>query len=286
MPVLNPSADPVEENVPEGLVEAGSYATHADAFQHSLVVLAMGSAAWLAEEGPRHRLLVETAALPAAREQLARFDRESTRWPPAPFTDAPALAQAEVLTPLLWSAGLLAFFSFQMRHPEWVRWGAMDAEAVFGRGEIWRAATALLLHGDAAHVVSNALGGIFVLSALLTTVGRLRGWLLLGLASVAGNLAVGAVNYGREYRSLGASTALFAALGLLTGRAVRVVARASGPRRWTAMLLPAAAGFVMLALYGAGGTQVDVPAHFTGFVAGLVLGFFAGVPRNREPKAA
>jgi membrane associated rhomboid family serine protease len=88
---------------------------------------------------------------------------------------------------------------------------------------------------------------------------------------------VAALNQGNEYRSLGASTGIFAAIGLLTGRALRVVFRANHPHRWRTLFVPFGTGLTVLALYGAGGQQVDVMAHLTGFCAGLMLGSIAGV---------
>jgi membrane associated rhomboid family serine protease len=109
-------------------------------------------------------------------------------------------------------------------------------------------------------VISNALSGLLVFSAVLSTVGRARGWLLLLVASLLGNLAVAAANYPAPYSSVGASTAIFAGVGLLTGRAIRIAWRSVHPHRWRAMFTPFAAGATVLALYGAGGQRVDVGA--------------------------
>ena len=162
----------------------------------------------------------------------------------------------------------------------WQKAGALDATAVFVSGEWWRLVTALFLHADASHVTSNALGGLLVFTATLSTLGWLRGWVLVGLASIVGNLAVAAVNFPQPYVSVGASTAIFAGVGLLTGRAVRIAWRSSHPYRWRAMFVPLAAGLTVLALHGAGGQRVDVGAHLTGFLAGVFFGFAAGIPRK------
>ncbi|MBI4623756.1 MAG: rhomboid family intramembrane serine protease [Verrucomicrobia bacterium] len=263
------------ERIPEDLVEAGVYPTFAAAFEHSVVVLAMGQACWLFRSENGHRLLVEPQALDAARKQLACFDRESIGWPPQPVGGNVARRETEIITPLLWSLVVLAVFRGQGERPGWTLSGVLDTQAVFDRGEWWRLGTALFLHADPGHVISNALNGILAFSAVLTTIGRRRGWLLLALAALTGNLAVAAMNYPGPYRSLGASTAIFGGIGLLTGRAIRLVARADHPHRWRAMFVPLAAGLTVLGLYGAGGMQIDVGAHLTGFIAGLVLGFAA-----------
>jgi membrane associated rhomboid family serine protease len=267
--------DRTDEPLPENLVEAGNYRSAAEGFDHGLVVLAFGWPYWLVPGGEGYRLLIEPAALAAVREQLERFDRESAGWPPAGPADEEASRSVDLMTPLLWSAIALASFDAQAKWPAWTQLGAVDAQAIFDRGEVWRVFTGLFLHADAGHLISNAFGGVMVFSALTTTVGRARGWLLLALASVAGNLAAAGINYPQAYRSVGASTAIFAALGLLTGRAVRLGLRARGLRRWRELFVPLASGLAVLGLYGAGGVEIDVLAHATGFAAGLALGFAA-----------
>lgn len=281
MSASEPSPDVAAESMPPDLVEVGSYRTAHEGFEHGLVVLASGRACWLLPAGDQHRLFVEPAAAEEVRVQLARFDRESLRWPPPPILDPWQGRGLAMITPLLWAAVILAIFHVSARSPAWTELGALDASAVFDRGEVWRAATALFLHGSAAHVISNTLSGVLVFSAVLSTIGRVRGWLLLALSAIAGNVAVAAVNYPGPYQSVGASTAIFAGVGLLTGRAIRVIARSQHPHRWRAMFVPFAAGLTVLALYGAGEMRVDVGAHLTGFLAGLALGFAAALQRPK-----
>jgi rhomboid protease GluP len=268
-------AETINEGTPVDLVEAGFYATTKEGFDHGLVVLTFGYPFWLMPAGDGFRLLVEPHALTAVREQLACFDRESVNWPPRLIVDNSPARKTELLTPLLWCLAELAAFWAQGEWRDLTDAGVLDSQAIFDRGEWWRPVTALFLHADIGHLFSNALSGMFVFSAVLTAIGRRLGWLLLALASVAGNLAVAALNYPGPYRSLGASTAIFAALGLLTGRAIRVVLRANHPHRWRTLFVPLAAGLTVLALYGAGGQQVDVIAHVTGFAAGIIFGFLA-----------
>jgi len=274
-------ADAVSGRVPADLAEAGAYATPGEGFDHGLVVLAMGRPYWLVPSDAGFRLLVEPPALAAVREQLACFDRESLVWPPRPAAGQPAARRFELVAPLLWAVVVLAVFWWQGEQPgRWEAAGALDTQAVFDQGEWWRPATALFLHADLGHLVSNVVSGVFVFAAVIATIGRRRGWLLLALASLAGNFAVAGLNYPGPYRSLGASTAIFAGLGLLTGRAVRGFRRPDHPHSWRAVFAPLAAGLTLLALFGAGGLHTDVGAHVTGFAAGLVLGFAAALPRR------
>lgn len=264
----------------DSLVEVGRYATNADAAARGLVVLASGHPYWLMETSDGIRLMVERAAALVAGEHLAAYERESARWPPPPIADHWTPGKTAIISPLVWAVAVLAIFHATGTWPGWLKSGALDAQAIFEGGEWWRPATALFLHADAPHVTSNALSGLLVFSAVLSTIGRLRGWGLLLLSSIAGNLAVAAVNFPDRYVSVGASTAIFAGIGLLTGRAIRVAWRSTHPYRWRAMFVPLAAGLTVLALHGAGGQRVDVGAHLAGFLAGLVFGFAAGVPRS------
>ena len=280
------SAEPAIAQLPADLVEAGAYPTMAVGFEHGLVVLAMGCAYWLVPAEGGFRLLVEPPAVAAVRQQLACFDRESIGWPPRPVLENLPRRKTELVTPMLWSLGLLGVFWMQGERPGWTEAGVLDTQAVFDRGQWWRLVTALFLHADTAHVVANALGGILVFSAWLSTVGRIRGGVLLTVASIAGNFAAVAMNYPGPYRSLGASTAVFAGLGLLTGHAIRVLRQADHPHRWRAMFSAFGAGLTVLALYGAGGVQVDLAAHLTGFAAGLALGFTVTLSLGKTTAAA
>jgi len=265
------------------LVEAGVYSAPAEGFEHGLVVLAMGGSYYLAPSDTGYRLLVEPAALAAVREQLACFDRESIGWPPRPAVEERPARRLELFTPLLWALLVMAVFWGQGAWPgRWEEAGALDPRAVFDQGEWWRLATALFLHADVGHLVGNVVSGVFVFATVVSTIGRRRGWLLLALASLAGSLAVAALNYPGPYRSLGTSTAVFAGLGLLTGRALRVLQRPGRPHRWRTVLGPLAAGLTLLGLYGAGEAHTDVGAHLTGFAAGLVLGFAAALARQAD----
>jgi membrane associated rhomboid family serine protease len=275
MSAPEPSISPANDLFPEGSVDAGVYATPAEGFVHSLVVLAMGEACWLVPAADGHHLRVEPAALDAARRQLACFDRESVGWPPRPVVDAVPMRKQAPLSPLVWVLGVLAVFWAQGKYPGLTEAGLLDAHRMFAQGEWWRAATALWLHADVGHLVSNAGGGLLVFSAVVATFGWAAGGGLLAGSAITGNLAAVLLHAGDEYRSLGASTAVFAGLGLLTGRAIRVMGRSAGPRRWRALWVPLASGLAVLGLFGAGGVNIDVLAHATGFGAGLAMGFAA-----------
>jgi rhomboid protease GluP len=278
-PVLHESAPPTD------LVEVGCYATAQAGFEHGLVVLALGRDYWLEPTPEGHRLYVEPASVPRVREHLSKFDRESTYWPPKPIPAGDSARHpTDLVTPLAWVAATLVAYDAQLSHPDWTQRGALDAAAMFDEGEVWRAATALFLHGDGGHLVSNVAIGFLLFAAVLKTFGRALGWVLVAGAAVLGNVVVAATNYPGPYRSLGASTAIFAGLGLLTGRALGIVGRSAHPHRGRELVVALGTGCTVFALYGMGGgaARVDIGAHLAGFLAGLVVGFGAMRVGRRE----
>lgn len=266
-------ASPEASPFPEETVDAGVYATHAEGFERGVVVLAMGEACWLIEAEGRHHLRVSPSIADAVRHQLACYDRECVSWPPRPTRDIVPVPKHVPLSPLLWVLSIFAAFWAQGARPGLTDAALLDADRVFNHGEWWRAVSALWLHGDVGHLVANAGGGLLVFTAVVATFGFRAGWWSLAGAAILGNAAAVILNHGQPYRSLGASTAVFAALGLLTGRAVRVMSHARHPQRWRTLLVPSAAGLAVLGLLGAGGVNIDVLAHATGFAAGGALGF-------------
>lgn len=265
--------------LPDGLVPIGEYASFAAGSEHGLVILAMGLPYWLMPTDDRFVLLVERGGELAASDQLARFDRESVGWPPLPAEVRVARRRAPFISPLLWALSVLAAFRAQQLWPAVTDLGALDAAALFARGEWWRPATALWLHGDVGHLVSNLVAGVFVFSVALATFGRRLGWTLLALASCGANFTSAAMQYPAPYHSVGASTAIFAGLGLLTGRALPLRRTRRDLHPWRGLFTPLGAGLTLLALYGAGGQRVDLGAHVCGFVAGLIAGAAAELAR-------
>ena len=287
MTSADPAPDTTDDSLPDDLAEVGRYATLDAGSARGLVVLAMGAPYWLEPSGQGYRLLVESRVFSLARDQVARFERESIGWPPRPGVEPVPTRESGPITPMLWALVVAELFYAQGRWPAITVRGAMDAHAVFEHGEWWRIATALFLHADAGHLISNALIGILLFTLVISTFGRGLGWLLLAGSSLTGNLVIAALMYPAPYRSLGASTAIFAGVGLLTGRAIGLMRHTTHPHRWRAMFVPFAAGLSILGLYGAGGLLTDVGAHVTGFLAGLVFGIFAALaaPKPSEQLA-
>jgi membrane associated rhomboid family serine protease len=282
MPGNEPQPSEAPPPARHGLVEVGRYASEREAADHGLVVLAMRLGYWIEPAPAGYSLWVSAVSADDVRVQLALFDRESANWPPR----LRPLARLRFSWgwPLAWALATIAVYRLQLRWPGRLEvWGALQADAAFGAGEVWRPFTALFLHADLGHLVANLGAGVFLFGLVLGGLGARRGGLALATVAVAGNIAAAALHPWSGYSSIGASTAIFAALGLLTGAAVRDVLRRGMPFSWRALLLPLLAGGSLLALHGSGGLRTDVVAHATGFSAGLLLGVFMRPARVPAP---
>jgi membrane associated rhomboid family serine protease len=162
---------------------------------------------------------------------------------------------------------------------DWLSLGSLDAGV---RGEWWRAVTALTLHLDQEHLLGNVLFGSVAGMAASRLLGPGVAW-----ASILGSAAL--ANYTEilitpvSHRAVGASTAVFAALGLLSGMAWRQ--RLSLRERLWYRWAPLIAGMCLLTLLGAGSAHVDVLGHALGFLFGLAVGWVyarSGVANNRD----
>jgi len=147
--------------------------------------------------------------------------------------------------------------------------GSADAARML-QGEWWRAATALTLHADLAHVVANAVAiGVF-LGAVSRRIGpALATWLVLA-AGILGNVLTALVLRGGHV-SIGASTAVFGALGTLSALQV--------PRRGAWLTL--GVGVALLGILGTG-ARADLLAHLLGFAFGVTEGL--AVRRMTPPR--
>lgn len=179
-------------------------------------------------------------------------------------------------------AGLLiGFHGVTIRAPGvgWAQAGAASAARIM-EGEVWRTVTALTLHADPAHILGNAAACAIFVTALARALGPgLAAWLVL-LAGAGGNFLT-ALLHRTDHSAVGASTAIFGALGSLVGLAL-VRRQRPGPARRRAWM-PLASGLALLALLGTG-ERADLAAHLFGFVVGGVLGIATGGAVHRPPR--
>ncbi len=243
--------------------------THDQANLCVLILSAAAIACKTRKEEGRWAVYVDGQDHAAAVEKVARYFRENPDTPP----DASLSAHGPPKTLSgVWAALLLALVHTASVYHQAAarlveRYGA-DAERILS-GEIYRCVTALLLHSDAVHLLGNMVGIALFGTAVCAAVGPGCGWLMVLAAGVSGNFA-NALMYGAGHRSIGASTAVFGAIGLLSAFQFWNKFRVPGQRirAW----LPLAGGVALLGILGTGGQRTDIMAHLFGLVSGVMTG--------------
>jgi rhomboid protease GluP len=224
-------------------------------------------------------LSVPPSLAAGAQEEIRRYsaERNVERTPSlltTPFSGAATGAAIYVLVLLV-----VAYCAGQgLFGKDWLAAGALEAGA---RSEWWRAVTALTLHLEQLHLMGNLLFGVLAGLAVGRLFGPGIGWLsILGAGACANYVEI--LIAPASHRAIGASTAVFAALGLLAGFAwrQRLGLRERLWYRWA----PVIAAVSLLTLLGAGDAHVDVLGHALGFLFGLGLGWiyvYLDMPNQR-----
>ncbi len=277
-------SDSPEKNVP--LAEVGRYRDLAAARERALVAASREVVHSLDRDGEEWVLRVDLSARGEVLHELALFEIEQQQRP----AEATLVPMGKVQTLSLYVAAWLlgtCFFLQNIAPPALVDCGVASSRAIIGRGEWWRTFTALTLHADGPHVVANLATGLLFAAFLLPQLGTGVTWLAIVLSGALGNAINSWAYRGEAHHTIGASTAVFGALGLLVS--VDFLARFSSPHtrsRWQ-LVLPVGAGLALLAYLGSGGEtehqreDIDYMAHFWGFIAGLALGAIATLLKMR-----
>ena len=205
-----------------------------------------------------------------AKYELWQYDRENRKPKPRDAGITPVYKNAvpgvavyvAIICLVAWFAGEALF------NRDWFVLGRVDGELIRD-GEWWRTITALTLHSGIRHLAGNIVFG--VLFGLMA--GRLVGsgvaWFGIVVASAAANFLNTSL-LESTHRAIGASTAVFAALGLVSGFVWR--AKLMAQDRWPLRLGPIVGGIALLAYTGTGDANTDIGAHLAGFVCGFLCG--------------
>lgn len=265
--------------------------------EHALVLQAIGiqhgrmsaEGAWV--------LLVATQDRERARLELERYDRENVNWPPREPRDVPI--SRGVYAALVYATLMALVFIWQSNRQfgvDWLAAGRSQAGLV-GSGEWWRAITALSLHGDLTHLLGNLVFGSLFGILLAHSIGVGPAWLATLATGALGNL-LNAWIQPADHGSIGASTAVFGALGVQVAYEWR--RRHDAGRTKLRRFAPLIAGLALLGWLGAGQSfltgattqenldvlertvsKIDVMAHVTGFATGIAIGAALGMVRGR-----
>ncbi len=232
----------------------------------SLVLAAAGIPHEVVHDGLSSAIIVPEGLSIAAGDELRAYDNENPHRPKRTpvrinYHDSlPGVASYFIVVCVI--AGLAGRSAFGF---DWRMAGRIDG-ALLRSGEWWRTITALTLHLDLEHLVGNLVFGLF----FGWFAGRLTGsgvtWLAVVVAGALGNLT-NALLLDPAHRAIGASTAVFAALGLMSGFVWRSGFMAQD--RWGYRLGPIIGGLALLMYTGTGDENTDIGAHLWGFVYGF-----------------
>lgn len=225
--------------------------------------------------GAGWQLLVPEHHRESADRELYLYEEANRSWPPV----LPAARQViENTLPTVSVLILLAVFhNLAVISSAFPEYGLPDLYEIgvaraadIRNGAWWQCVTALTLHADLLHLLSNLAIGGTVIVFLCRELGSGLSWGLLLASGTVGN-GMNAWVQPLAHRSVGASTAVFGAVGILAAlSAVRY--RHHLHRRWA---IPVAAGLALLAILGTEGKNTDLGAHLFGFCAGALCGVTA-----------
>jgi rhomboid protease GluP len=226
--------------------------------------------------GRKMNLWVATPYAPFVRRQLARLEAQAreTNASAVPASPLAAVWSSLVVTGALALLHLLISLEAD-RTLFYTAYGAVDK--LIRTGELYRCVTALLLHSSPAHLLGNLAALMLFGTFVCRRFGHGWGWLAILISGMGGNYLNAWVRKAPQllmgpHLSVGASTAVFGALGILV--AVNWQGRWSAEsahwRRWT----PVAGGLGFLAFMGSAPGS-DLLAHLFGFIVGLGIGVIA-----------
>lgn len=230
----------------------------------------------------------------AALGELREYEKSNLNWPPG---KDPLPSETDGLRPvfglLIWGLAGYCLLRIQAWTGDYTAGdpifskGVLDPAAVVA-GEWWRVITALSLHADFAHALSNVAWGMVFGAWVNARIGPGVALMLTVFSGILGNLTEVFISPSSRV-ALGASTAVFGAVGLLC--AFRFV---DNYRRfgfhvsvWSRTWLPLAGGLGMLAFLGSGGSgiRVDLIGHAAGFLWGGFLGLVVWSRLRNAPGA-
>jgi len=256
----------------------GSFPSLAEAQDHALVILAMRFDCWIKLDGESGcaTLMADPVHEEAIHREFALYaaEQDAHRANLRPPEEHNTYELRTELT-ILWAASLIMVFLFQGKDPSLVYRFCNSSLSMVDQAEWWRPFTALFLHANIGHLLGNLLiGGVFCV-LVAPALGAWRGWFLILSGGAAGNALTAFFHYPDPYLSLGASTATFAALGLLVGHGI--YHSWNTRHRFRPIIAPLGAGMILLGWFGGGGGdgRTDVLGHLLGWSVGILIGLAA-----------
>jgi membrane associated rhomboid family serine protease len=271
----HPTRQDTDPDTDVAWIAVRTFASLEMANEHALVALAMGESCRVVHAQEQSGFLLETefSPSPRLRQEWLAYDQENHAEPTSEIDDSPADSSQRWWSLALWMSAVMAAFLWQHRHPELASWLVSSSTGLVEKHQWWRPFTALFLHADLGHLMGNLLTAVFFTPFVGRHFGAWRGWAWILLSGALGNALNAYLSYPQSFSSLGASTAIFSALGLLTASGIADLWRLSPRPSLTRLSTPLLAGIALLGLLGNSPDPLtDVSGHVCGFLMGLAVG--------------
>lgn len=276
-PVIDRLSNMKPEEQQEEWIDVGTYSNLDEAQERALVALAMGESIRVehGDQPGEFDLQVEPDAVVKITEEIRQYEAEvQVVRHPAIVPSSWARYPSGWICYFIWASVLAVVFYFQQTDLSLADRGASSGIGLIKNGEWWRPFTALFLHGDVGHLLGNLASGALFGMLVSKSIGPLKAWGMILLSGTLGNLITSLITYPESFSSIGASTAVFGALGILSGIGLVENIREKVRMPWVRVLAPLIAGVAMLGMLGGGepGSNTDVLGHVFGFLSGFVAG--------------
>jgi rhomboid protease GluP len=284
----SPAQTESESDLFPGLMALGPVHNERKARDWALVLQAMSIWHALRRSSVGWMVLVREADYRKASHSIDHYEAENRDWPPRPVKERARFKTSPII-PVIFGALIVFYFVTGPARLEsaWFQRGTAVADLVLST-QPWRAVTALTLHADAGHVLGNVVSGSVFGSIVHRRLGAGGSALAILASGTLGNLMNAFWHHsvsGSDHASIGASTAVFGAVGLLAATQVVLDRPIKKQRSWTDFAAPIVGGLALLGALGAGGERTDLGAHFFGLFAGIVIGLAAAIPLRKTSLA-
>jgi rhomboid protease GluP len=243
--------------------------SEADANTCLLILASAGIACQVTGQPDTWTVSVQPEDIKKALEEIEKYFQENREVPDGGDSWSSSIAH-QAHTGIGAALVLLAGHIFMIHHGGISffaeKYGASATSIV--NGEIYRSVTALMIHADSVHLAGNMAGLALFFTLVCSVQGFGVGSFCILASGALGNYAA-ALLYRSAHLSIGASTAVFGAVGILiihqTFSSFRVATRRL--RAW----LPLGGGLCLLGLFSQG-EHTDILAHLFGLGSGLAIG--------------
>lgn len=235
-----------------------------------LVLSALGISHEVEKTEDGFHILIDEKDMENARYHLTKYFEENPgereRTPVAPLNFRKNHTGLLIAILLLWAYGIVEWMGVDRRMV--INIYAASSRHILN-GEVYRALTALFFHDGPVHLMANMAGMTIFGSIACAMTGSGLGVFMILLSGVVGNLLTAVCYSDMWHRSIGGSTAVFGAIGMITGREFFIRIRIS--MKQFRAFLPLGSAAALLAFLSSG-TNTDIMAHLFGLGAGIMVG--------------